>query len=309
MIDPLLSHRISVVVPSYNHERYIETALQSILSQSIGVHEIIVVNDGSSDGSLGVVAGVAARHLQVVFWSKPNGGAHSAINAGIHRATGDLVAILNSDDVYHPERLSVALREFRDNPGLDAVMTGLDFIDTDGRGIANRWYEDAMAFHRDTNDFALTLVNGNIFMTTSNVVARRGLFNEIGGFSPLRYAHDLDFFLRLVAKGRNFRLLDRRLLAYRIHAANTIAEGPLKVKIEWAAATAFFLTCLWDRRDRGLMNWHQAANLTALLDRHTLTRPVQLCMAYFRQNPTDTMELNPFHEDVAFRSFIAQSLQ
>ena len=309
MRQPAESHRISVVVPLYNHERYVGPALRSVFSQTTRIHEIIVVDDGSSDRSLDVVADLARNHPEIVLWSKANGGAHAAINAGIHRATGELVAVLNSDDLYHPERLATLLREFRDDPCLDAAMTGLSFVDGDGHEITNAWYENAMAFHRHVGDFTLSLINGNVLMTTSNIVARRQLFDEIGGFSPLRYAHDLDFFLRLVAKKRTFRFLDRRLLTYRVHAENTIAEAPRKVKAEWAAATAFFLTCLWDRQDRGPIDWRQAADLMAVLDRHTLTTPVHMCMAYFRQNPTDTMELNPFHNDTTFRSFIDDVLR
>jgi hypothetical protein len=103
-------HRITVVVPLYNHERYIEQTLQSVLSQTMPAHEIIVIDDGSTDGSAARVDRLRERHPQIALWSRENGGAHSAINAGIERATGDLVAILNSDDIYHPDRLAIMLR-------------------------------------------------------------------------------------------------------------------------------------------------------------------------------------------------------
>jgi glycosyltransferase involved in cell wall biosynthesis len=301
--------RVSVVVPLYNHERYVERALQSVLSQTQPVHEIIVVDDGSTDGSAARVERLATRHPEIVFWSKENGGAHSAINAGIGRATGDLVAILNSDDIYHSERLAVMRREFESLPSPDAVVTGLDFIDGDGRAIRNSWYEDGVAFHRRTQDLALTLVNGNIFMTTSNLLTRRALFEEVGLFSPLRYAHDLDFFLRLIARGKAIRLLAQPLLSYRQHPTNTIKEGTLKVRAEWAAATAFFLNQLWDPADRHSTDWEQANDFMAILDRHNLTAPVLLCMAYFRQHPSNSLEDSLFHTDDAFRARLAELLE
>jgi O-antigen biosynthesis protein len=296
-------HRVSVVVPLYNHERYIEEALRSVLTQTMPAHEVIVVDDGSTDGSAGVVERIRERHPQILLWSKENGGAHSAINAGIQRATGDLVAILNSDDVYRPDRLAVMLRELDRAPEADAVVTGLGFIDGEGRAIRNSWYEEGIAFHRRTRDLALTLVNGNIFMTTSNLLARRALFQEIGGFSPLRYAHDLDFFLRLIVRGKSIRIAEQPLVSYRQHATNTIKESALKVKAEWAAAAAFFLHQLWGTG--GAADWRRGREFLAVLDHHGLTAPVLLCMAYFRQHPSESLEQSPFHDDAAFRSLLA----
>jgi GT2 family glycosyltransferase len=299
-------HRISVVVPLYNHERYIEQTLQSVLSQTMPAHEIIVIDDGSTDGSAARVDRLRERHPQIALWSKENGGAHSAINAGIERATGDLVAILNSDDIYHPDRLAIMLRELDGASQPDAVATALDFIDGDGRAIRNSWYEEGVAFYRRTQDLALTLINGNFLMTTSNLLMRRSLFDEIGGFSPLRYAHDLDFFLRLIARGKTIRLIRQPLLSYRQHPANTIKESALKVKAETAAAVAFFLNQLWHPADRRSTDWDQAGDLLAVLDDGGLTAPILLCMAYFREHPTDTMEQSPFHHAAAFRAVLSE---
>lgn len=299
------SHKISVVVPLYNHERYIEETLRSVLAQTVPAHEIIVVDDGSTDHSAALVQGMCDRHPEIRLWSKENGGAHSAINAGIRHATGDLIAVLNSDDVYGPGRFAAMLRALDRTPAAEAVVTGLDFIDGDGRAIRNSWYEEGIAFYRRTGDLALTLVNGNIFMTTSNLLARRALFEEIGGFSALRYAHDLDFFLRLIARGKSIRIVEQPLLSYRQHAANTIKESALKVKAEWAAATAFFLHQLWGPGDPRATDWNRVSDFLAVLDHHGLTAPVLLCMAYFRQHPTASLEGSPFPHDDAFRAFLA----
>lgn len=299
------SHRISVIVPLYNHARYIEQTLRSALMQSLPAHEIVVIDDGSTDNSVAIVDDMRKRHPEIRLWAQENGGAHSAINAGIQHATGDLIAILNSDDVYHPDRLAVMLQTLAQDPTADAVVTGLDFIDDDGRAIRNSWYEDGVAFHRRTRDLALTLVNGNFFMTTSNLLARRAVFEELGGFSALRYAHDLDFFLRLLVRGKSIRILPQPLLSYRQHAANTIKESVLKVKAEWAVAAAFFLHQLWGLDDPKPVDWPRAGEFLAVLDRHGLTAPVLLCMAYFRRHPSASLEDSPFHQDTDFRAILA----
>jgi glycosyltransferase involved in cell wall biosynthesis len=298
--------RISVVIPLYNHERYIEQTLDSVFRQTRPVYEVVVVNDGSRDGSAAVVERLCARQPRLVFWSQPNRGAHAAINAGIHRTTGDVVAILNSDDLYHPTRFAEMMAVLEERPDIDALFTGLDFIDDDGRAIPNAWYGQATDFHRRSGDLALTLINGNIVMTTSNLLVRRNVFDEVGHFSPLRYAHDLDFFLRLLVRGKTLHRLDTPLMSYRMHATNTINEGHMKVKAEWAAVTAFFLDRLWGGQP---VDWERAGRILDVLDRHALTRPVQLCAAYFRNHPTDTFELNPFHADTAFHRVLNGSLQ
>ena len=107
-----MNGRVSVVIPLYNHECYVAQALESVIEQSAKPLEIIVIDDGSSDGSALVVQEIARRYPEIVFWSHPNQGAHYTINAGIKRAKGEYIAILNSDDVYHPDRLEECIAIF-----------------------------------------------------------------------------------------------------------------------------------------------------------------------------------------------------
>jgi glycosyltransferase involved in cell wall biosynthesis len=125
---------ISVVVPLYNHERFIEGALQSVYAQSVQPGQVIVVDDGSQDASLRIAQNFAASHSDtMIVCSHPNQGAHYTINAGIRQATGDIVAILNSDDLYSQNRFVECLPLFQANPNLSAVFTALTFINESGR--------------------------------------------------------------------------------------------------------------------------------------------------------------------------------
>lgn len=233
--------RVSVVVPLYNHERYVEAALESVFDQTLQPAEIIVVDDGSTDGSADIVRRLCKRRREVVFWSWPNQGAPHTLNAAIHRATGEFVAILNSDDRYHRERLAECATVMRSQGATDVVATEVEWIDERSQRMACDWYEDALAFYRKSRDLPLSLCHGNFLVTTSNLFVRRTLFESSGYFAALRYTHDLEFFLRLVLERRHFHFLERSLLDYRLHAQNTIAESRAHHDVERAALLAFFI--------------------------------------------------------------------
>jgi glycosyltransferase involved in cell wall biosynthesis len=289
--------------PALQSRKIIASTLYSVFSQTYPVKEVIVIDDGSKDRSAAIVEAIAEVRPEIVFWSQPNRGAHHTINTGIQRATGDLVAILNSDDIYEPTRFRRIAAAFEAEPDLDAATTNMTFIDSDGNQIANTWFDEALAFYRQPGDLGQTLINGNIFMTTSNLVARRRLFDEIGLLSDLRYAHDVDFFLRLIAKGRRLAFIDEPHLRYRIHATNTISEGVYKVKLEWAAVTAFYLNQIWDGASHRA-NWLNGAGYVEILRKHQLTELVLLFMAYFKDRRAETLERHSFGADREFLDLV-----
>ena len=94
---------VSVVIPSFNHARFIGSAVRSVLGQSLSDLELIVVDDGSTDNSLEILGGFSDPRLKV--YPQANAGAHAAINRGLELASGVYLSILNSDDLYHRERL------------------------------------------------------------------------------------------------------------------------------------------------------------------------------------------------------------
>lgn len=297
---------ISVVVPLYNHEKYIHAAVESILQQELRPAEIIVVNDGSTDGSERIMAEMLHHHPDIVFWSQSNKGAHEAINAGIHRATGELLAILNSDDCYHPQRLKRCCQVLAASPEIMAVTTTIDFMDARGKKVRNRWYEKNRAFYAKEKDLPLALMNGNFFMTTSNIVVRRSVFQDIGYFAPLRYAHDLDFFLRLLVHGKHIHMMDDPLLSYRIHAKNTILEEHINVRAEWAFACARFVVTA-----RGLVQWREKGwdyieRFNRIMEKHSLTRLLNLFFIFFASQSSAVADITRFDGDPDFLKLVRQ---
>ena len=278
VIDPP-SVKISVVVPLYNHREFIGEAIASIFRQTVAPAEVIVVDDGSTDDSADVMRRLCERHPEIVFWSQPNQGAHQALNAAIHRATGEFIAILNSDDVYAPRRLESCAAAMMADAGTAAVATHVRFIGPDGEQITNAWYQQALTVLDQTGDLPLALANANLLVSTSNYFIRRSVFRQVGYFSPLRYTHDLDFALRLLASGKALRLLPEALLDYRLHGRNTIAEDAARVDIERAAVMSSYLKHVWRNPGNRVELEERMARLAETLESQSLADLVEHFLA------------------------------
>jgi glycosyltransferase involved in cell wall biosynthesis len=299
---------VSVIIPLYNHEKFIEETVSSVMNQSLRPLEVIVIDDGSTDESAERMGQIKAAYPEILFWSHPNQGAHYTINAGIHRARGDMVAILNSDDLYHGDRLERCSEVLLKDPSVSAVTTGIAFIDERGVKIQDDWYLKSIAFYRQIGDLSLALVNGNFFMTTSNLFIRRSVFDEIGLFSPLRYAHDLDFFLRMVLFAKRIYFLDEPLLHYRRHRENTISQDHSRVRAEWAYVTARFLFEILKRHKEGANDWEYLRRFVQISNRHSLTPLLVYLMGYFMSSGHVALNfLRPSTESSEFIRFLYEA--
>lgn len=226
---PRRGTRISVVIPSYNHDRYVGAAIDSVRSQLLAASELVVVDDGSTDGSREVLAERAFPSMKVI--EQENRGAHRAINRAIALSGGDYVAILNSDDLFEPERLEQAWGVAR-STGAALVLGAVRLIDEEG-GAPDpnheivRWYRDARAMARTSLSVRAVLRRENIAVTTSNFFMHRELWRQLGGFRAFRYVHDYDFLLRAVELCPDrVRYVDSlEGVLYRVHGRNTITES------------------------------------------------------------------------------------
>lgn len=298
----LMNPTISVVIPLYNHKKYIASTIYSVLCQTYPAAEIIVIDDGSSDDGVRQVELLAETRPEIIVWKQPNRGAHNTINSGIGRATSDVICILNSDDLYHPERLDVVASAFRNDGDLAAVFTAMDFVDGQGNPTEFPWYEQALAFYQETGLWGASLVNGNFLVTTSNLAARRTVFEDIGLFGDYRYAHDLDFFLRMSRSDQNVRFLDQRLMSYRIHDTNTISEGHDRVKVEWAYITALHLFRLCQGRAEAIVDYAE------ILNRHGLLKAVLTTWAFMIGAPDTATDFRAFRRNQDQYSALVEAL-
>ena len=292
------SARVSVAVPLYNHAPFIAQALESALEQGEWVSEIVVVDDGSTDGSAAVVERLAAKDARVRLIRQANAGAHAAINRAIGECSGSLLAILNSDDAFVRGRMAALAAALED--GADIAASDLLFMDDTGAATENTWYEAARQVHRDGAELGVALLNGNFVMTTSNLLFRRTAWKQVGPFAALRYTHDLDWLLRALALGRRVALVEQPLLRYRVHSGNTIKEDHRGVRMDWAVSAAAYLTTLWDRPGAPAPDWDHAAAAQAVLRRHELDAAAAPCMAYLRRHRAPSLHASPILKDEAF---------
>ncbi len=298
---------ISVVIPLYNHSAYIQETLESVFRQTRQPQEVIVVDDGSPDDSYALVQKHFGDRKELIAWTRPNGGAHSAINDGIRRASSDVIAILNSDDIFDSRRLEACAELFRNNPEADMVCTGINCVNDQGKSIRNTWYDEAKGYYRKVGDLALALLNGNFLMTTSNYVVHRAAFERYGYFGSFRYAHDLAFLLRLIRRGGRIVIDDTPLLNYRIHDSNTISEGAQKVKVEWAAIVAEHMLAV-EQGAGGPPDIDRLRTLQEILDRHNLARMLPPLMALLARN-SELDQADILLEDASVKDFLLEICQ
>jgi len=231
--------RISVVVPAYNHERFIGEALDSALGQSLPPMEVVVVDDGSTDGTAAVVANRAQADTRIRLVSQRNRGSHAAINRAIDESSGDWIAILNSDDRFAPDRLE-RLAAFCDGR-FDFAVSDVRLIDALGDPLD----DPAHWLNAKLNDFRAHaramgavdgLLYGNYTVSTSNFFLRRTLYEAIGALRHFRHIVDWDYALRaaLHAPQRFGYLADEVLLDYRLHGGNAILTDTLRGALEIA---------------------------------------------------------------------------
>jgi glycosyltransferase involved in cell wall biosynthesis len=185
---------VSVVIPTYNYGHFVVDAVESVLAQTYKRREIIVVDDGSSDDTPERLAPYRDR---IRYVRKQNRGVSAARNTGIGLASGEWVALLDADDVWHPQKLALQMRVLREHPDLSCLG---------GNGTPDALQRD---LPEDPEVERLSVVD---FLTWSPlgvcaVIARRRCFDQVGGFDVnLRYAEDRDMWIRLAARYATARL-------------------------------------------------------------------------------------------------------
>lgn len=250
---------VSIITPSYNQAAFLNDTLESVLAQDVPGLEYIVIDGGSADGSVDIIRRHAA---QLAHWeSEPDSGQAEAINKGLARATGDVVAWLNSDDVYRRGAVRAAVAALDADPSLAFVYADLDSIDAEGRVFNTIRYApytllDLLAFR---------------IIGQPTVFFRRRALQQAGALDPgYNFLLDHHLWLRLAQQG-GMRYIPHTLAAARHHpAAKNTAQaarfgGEVYRILDWAQ-TQPALAAMIDRHPRKVWGGAHRLNARYLLD-------------------------------------------
>jgi glycosyltransferase involved in cell wall biosynthesis len=230
--------RIAVAVTTYNQSRYVAETVNSVLGQSLRPSEIVVVDDGSTDSTREVLAQFRDR---VRLITQQNAGVAAARNAAVLACSAEYVALLDGDDLWHPDKLRRCAQLLSDYPDSSLLAHDIERISADGQ-VLNRGEIAARLTDWHLGETAVVhclerLIQGNLIWTTSQVVVRRRAYIDAGlSDSSFAIASDYDLYLRLAARGP-FLLDSRVLTQWRQHDESASGKG-LQREFNWAVDMA-----------------------------------------------------------------------
>jgi glycosyltransferase involved in cell wall biosynthesis len=212
---------ISAIIPLYNGEKYIAQAIRSVESQILKPLELIIVDDGSTDGGCEIVEHLA-KSVPLTLIHKPNGGQSSARNLGVKHSKGRLIALLDQDDIWYPNHLLELAKPFRRQtfPELGWVYSDLDEADENAKLVTRRFLSTLSAPHPKRDMFSC--LRQDMFVLPSASLISRQAFDRVGGFDErLSGYEDDDLFLRLFHEGYDNEFVPQALSMWRIYPASS----------------------------------------------------------------------------------------
>lgn len=218
-------HAFSIVVPSFNQASYLNDALKSLFSQKYPHLEIIVIDGGSTDGSVNILK----TYEQRIFWrSEPDNGQSDALRKGFSLATGDWLGWLNSDDVLYNDALLTVNECINDSSGASVIVGGGNYIDEFGEYIGEYPKIDLS----DPDDVLFQLFSKG-YLPQPSTFFRRMAYLDVGGVNKdLDYAMDYDLWVRFANHGHRFVDLDHYISGNRWHKAAKTTSNLLELLSE-----------------------------------------------------------------------------
>jgi len=206
--------KISIVTPTFNGMATLRETIESVQSQTYQNWEHVVFDGGSTDGTVDLLR--SYPHLK--WTSEKDKGHYHAMNKGIAAATGDVVAILNSDDCYLPETLELVAAAFAQHPEWDALFTDVIYIDGESREIFRR--EEAKY------DYDVMRFGTVCYVVHPTLFVRKSIYERLGAYRYDKFLNccDVDFILRLGKNGCRVGHIPKALVKYRFHAHGQSAD-------------------------------------------------------------------------------------
>ena len=228
--------QVSVIIPSYCHEEFVESAVRSVWEQSYQNIELLVIDDGSKDRSPQILQELEKEspiEMRVIL--KENEGLSRTLNLGLREAKGCYIAVLASDDFYHPQKIENQVEFMKANPAHKMCYGRI-------REVSNDEISDSESLAKNRNTFDALLL-GN-FIPAVTVMAVREVLLDLGGFDEDSYIEDWDMWLRLSSR-YSFGFLPKTLAYYRRHETNASSnhekmfQAKKRILSKWKGASGY----------------------------------------------------------------------
>lgn len=215
---------IDVLIPAFNAEKTIQSSVQSILNQSERDIRVVIIDDGSTDGTSKIIASMARGDSRLEVITTTNLGIVHALNTGLSYCRGELIARHDADDIAYPNRLALQQAYLQSNPDCVAVGGSAWHINEAGQKI------NSVKYSGDAEGDARRIPSGEPYILHPFLMVRRAAMEVVGGYRHVFYAEDTDLYWRLKPFGR-LHNLNETLGEYRIHAGGTTSRSVLNARI------------------------------------------------------------------------------
>jgi glycosyltransferase involved in cell wall biosynthesis len=215
---------VSVIMASYNHERYISEAIDSVLNQTFADIELIIVDDASTDNSRGIIEQYQAKDPRVhAVFHKINLGIAKTANEGQRLANGKFISFIGSDDLWAPTKLEKQLKLLRGNED-KVVWSEGDVIDAEGKPKGLTFTQMHKSENKPKNGLIYREIIQDNYVCGQSVIFKKEFFNDLCFNDELRFLSDYQFMADIASK-HEFLFIPESLAKYRIHGQNTLFRG------------------------------------------------------------------------------------
>ena len=222
---------VSVIIPAYNHEKYIKECIESVLNQTYENIEVLVEDDCSTDKTKEIIKSIEDKRLKK-FYAKKNKGVVQTINELTKKCNGKYIAVLGSDDVWYPTKIEEQVKVFKKNPKLGAVFTQLDLIDEKGNVYPKE--DPTYKIFNNTNmksyeRLRVFYQKGNHLCHPTSMISKKAI-EDIGPYNrAFRQLHDYEYWTRLLQK-YEIHIIPKRLIGYRRELTNSKSISSSTIK-------------------------------------------------------------------------------
>lgn len=214
---------VSVIIPAYNAEKYIDETVYSVLNQTYTNLEILIANDGSKDRTLEILKEYQRKDSRIIIDDHENMGISKSINRLTRMAKSEIVVRIDADDVMTLDRVEKQWQYFKDHPEVDFLSCDATFINEKSEVFG---YQAFSGFDTPEDSKKILETDSLVVVAQAGFATRREAFLAVGGYDEdIIYAEDLDLFTRMVENGSAVIILREPLVKYRLHSSSAVANS------------------------------------------------------------------------------------